>query len=227
MTVPPPLPRDTEESISHPVDDPTGGRRDRAIGVAVLAAVTLTLGAFIALALASGGRLSPVSSPGDAGGMTGKVPAAADAVPGVLPADPRGRPAPDFTLPRLDGTGPLTLSRLRGKVVVVNYWAAWCTTCRAEAAALARGYRTWQARGVTFLGVDVQDREADARRFEQEFGLGYPSVTDPSGAVMRRYGVTGLPETYVIDRQGRVAAKWVGPIDAASLDSLLTSATAG
>jgi cytochrome c biogenesis protein CcmG/thiol:disulfide interchange protein DsbE len=235
--------------LAGPSDERTTGRRARSLGVAVLAAVTLTVGALVAIALLSredlasaspstaagagpdavpgagpGAGAAPGAGPGAPSGAGGP-PATASAPSGVLPADPRGQFAPDFTLARLDGRGPLTLSQLRGRVVVVNYWAAWCTTCRTEAAVLADGYRNWQGRGVAFLGIDVQDQDGDAREFEREFALTYPSVSDPTGAVMRRFGVTGLPETFVLDARGRIAAKWVGAIDAASLDSLLNSAT--
>jgi cytochrome c biogenesis protein CcmG/thiol:disulfide interchange protein DsbE len=220
----------TDQSPARRPDSAQGrpaAARQLRTGIAVLAAVVSTLGALAGLTLLSRHDLAP-GSPGSPGSTALGTPASGQASPapgvsGVLPADPRGRQAPDFTLARLDGSGPLALSQLRGRVVVLNYWAAWCTTCRVEAAALAGASRTWRGRGVTFLGINVQDVDTDARQFEREFGLTYPSVTDPAGEVMRRYGVTGVPETFILDAQGRVMAKWTGAVDAASLDHLLRS----
>ena len=122
--------------------------------------------------------------------------------------------APDFDLSRIDGRGRLRLSTLRGRVVVLNFWASWCDACEGEARPLVDAARRWARRGVTFVGVDSQDFTGDARAFAREHGLTYPSVHDGSGSVMSRYGVIGFPETWAVDRRGRLVDHVVGPVDA-------------
>jgi cytochrome c biogenesis protein CcmG/thiol:disulfide interchange protein DsbE len=134
-------------------------------------------------------------------------------------------PAPGFRLPRLDRPGSLALSSLRGKVVLLNFWASWCVPCRAEAPLLARTARRWRSRGVVVLGVDAQDFRSDARSFLRRYGVGYPNVHDAGGAVMTRYGVTGFPETWFVSRGGRLVVAHVdGPLTAARLDHDLAEA---
>lgn len=121
--------------------------------------------------------------------------------------------APPFDLPRVDGPGRLSLVSLRGKPVVLNFWASWCIPCKQEAPVLEREWREHRGQGVVFLGVDAQDFLQDARRFERRYGITYPSVYDGRGSTLGRYGVTGFPETYFVDRQGRlVGERVVGPI---------------
>ncbi len=121
-----------------------------------------------------------------------------------------GRPAPDFALGLFDG-GTFRLSEARGAVVVLNFWASWCVPCRREAPILERTWQAFRDRGVIFVGVNVQDNEAAARRFLAEFGKTYPAGPDTTGRIAVDYGVTGIPETYFVDRRGRIAVKWVGP----------------
>ncbi len=117
--------------------------------------------------------------------------------------------APDFTLPRLDRDGKLTLSSLRGKVVVLNFWASWCQPCKEEAPLLRAGWERWRGRGVVFLGVDAQDFKSDARRFMKRYGVTYPIVHDGPGDILPKYGVTGFPETFFIARGGRLVGEHV------------------
>jgi cytochrome c biogenesis protein CcmG, thiol:disulfide interchange protein DsbE len=121
--------------------------------------------------------------------------------------------APDFTLERLDEEGELRLSSLRGKVVVVNFWASWCIPCRDEAPLLEQVWQDHRDRGLVMVGVDWQDFRADARRFADRFGITFPIVYDGPGDTGDPYGLTGLPETFVVDRDGRVVAAFVGPVD--------------
>ncbi len=126
--------------------------------------------------------------------------------------------APDFELERLSGAGKSSLSDYRGKVVLLNFWASWCEPCRAESPLLDR----WQERLAagaegTVLGVDVLDVSDDARRFVREYDLGYPMLRDGEGKVLGSYGVVAYPETFVIDRRGRIAASRRGPVDEAFL----------
>lgn len=128
----------------------------------------------------------------------------------------RRPPAPAIALPRLEG-GAGALADYRGKVVVLNYWASWCTPCRQESPLLERWQRRISARAGTVLGVDSLDVTVDARAFVRKFHLTYPMMRDRDGATQKRFGVTGYPETLVIDRDGRIAALRRGPVDDAFL----------
>jgi cytochrome c biogenesis protein CcmG, thiol:disulfide interchange protein DsbE len=122
--------------------------------------------------------------------------------------------APDFTAERLFGEGSASLRDYRGKVVVLNFWASWCDPCRAESPLLDRWQKKVTAGGRgTVLGLDVRDVSDDAREFVRDYKLRYPTLRDGPGETMGRYGVVGLPETFVIDRRGRIAATRRGPVD--------------
>jgi cytochrome c biogenesis protein CcmG/thiol:disulfide interchange protein DsbE len=125
--------------------------------------------------------------------------------------------APAIALPRLDGGATAALADYRGRVVVLNYWASWCTPCRQESPLLERWQRRISARGGTVLGVDSLDVTADARAFVDKFRLTYPMLRDRDGATQKRFGVTGYPETLILDRGGRIAALRRGPVDDAFL----------
>jgi cytochrome c biogenesis protein CcmG, thiol:disulfide interchange protein DsbE len=115
-----------------------------------------------------------------------------------------GGPAPAFSLRRIDSRGTLELASLRGRPVVLNFWASWCVPCKGEAKLLEQSFLQYRARGVVFLGVDYHDVTSDARTFLAHHGITYPTVQDGSGMVGDRYGLTGVPETYFIDRRGRL-----------------------
>lgn len=125
--------------------------------------------------------------------------------------------APAIALPRLEGGATASLADYRGTVVVLNYWASWCTPCRQESPLLERWQRRLAKRGGTVLGVDSLDVTADARAFVREFGLTYPMLRDRDGETQRRFGVSGYPETLIVDRNGRIAALQRGPVDDAFL----------
>ena len=128
-------------------------------------------------------------------------------------------PAPDFDLGRLDREGRLSLADLRGKAVVLNFWASWCAPCRDEAPELEAAWRRYRGRGVVVLGVNARDLRSDARKFARRNDMTYPLVHDGPGKLWDRYGVTGLPETFFIRRAGRLAPTRVaGPVDAAELE---------
>ena len=128
-----------------------------------------------------------------------------------------GKPAPDFTLPLLDG-GELALSQYQGRPVVINFWASWCPPCRQEAVALEAAWRAHAGTGVQFIGVDLQDREADARAYIRDFGVTYPNGTDIGGKISVDYGVIGLPVTFFVSREGVVERRFVGAISRAKLE---------
>jgi len=134
--------------------------------------------------------------------------------PRAIPSPLVGRPAAPFAMALFDG-GRLSLDDLRGKVVVLNFWASWCyPACYEEAPVLERGWRTWKARGVVVVGVNIQDQEEPARRFLREFALTFPNGPDPMGKISVDYGVYGVPETFFIDKTGRIRKKHVGAVTA-------------
>ena len=113
-------------------------------------------------------------------------------------------PAPGFSLPRLDTSGKLRLASLRGKAVVLNFWASWCNPCKQEAPNLTAAHAKWRGKNVVFVGVDAQDFTGDARRFMRKYGVTYPVVHDGPGDIVGKYGVTGFPETFFVDPRGRI-----------------------
>jgi cytochrome c biogenesis protein CcmG/thiol:disulfide interchange protein DsbE len=128
--------------------------------------------------------------------------------------------APDFELPRLDGQGSIRLSELRGKVVVLNFWASWCEPCKEESPRLQAAYERWRDEGVVVLGIDAQDFRTDANRFIERYDLTYPNVHDGEGSTLGRFGVTGFPETWFVDRQGRLVGAHVqGPVSDEQLEA--------
>lgn len=132
--------------------------------------------------------------------------------PRDVPSPLLGRPAAAFALTTFEGA-PLSLEAQRGTVVVVNFWASWCKpACYEEAPVLERNWRAYRDRGVVVLGVDIQDREEAARKFIRDFGLTFPNAQDTTGKVSVDYGVYGVPETFFIDRRGRIRAKHVGAV---------------
>jgi cytochrome c biogenesis protein CcmG, thiol:disulfide interchange protein DsbE len=122
--------------------------------------------------------------------------------------------APAFDLERLSGGGRESLADYRGKVVVLNAWASWCKPCREESPLLERWHRRISRDGQgTVLGIDALDVDSDARDFVREYDLTYPMLRDPEGGSLIDYGVVGYPETFVIDRRGRIVAARRGPVD--------------
>jgi cytochrome c biogenesis protein CcmG, thiol:disulfide interchange protein DsbE len=116
--------------------------------------------------------------------------------------------APGFTLPRLDADSTLSLASLRGKAVVVNFWASWCEPCKDEAPMLQAAYERYRSHGLVVLGVDLEDFRSDARAFMRRYGVTYPVVhAKDKEALVGRYGVTGYPETFFVDRSGRLVGE--------------------
>jgi cytochrome c biogenesis protein CcmG/thiol:disulfide interchange protein DsbE len=137
-----------------------------------------------------------------------------------------GAPAPTFSLEAFDGS-TVSLDALRGQVVVLNFWASWCKECGDEAGELEALWQEYGSKGVVFLGVDYTDTRPAAEAYIRKHGLTYPHLVDKGGEVSHAYRLTGVPETAVIDRQGRLVglrpagaeqpqAKIIGPIVPAS-----------
>jgi len=130
----------------------------------------------------------------------------------AIPSPLIGRPAAAFTLTTFGGE-PVSLEAHRGRVVVMNFWASWCNpACYDEAPVLERGWRAYRERGVAVLGVDIQDTPEAAQKFIRDFSLTFPNAPDPGGKVSIDYGVYGVPETFFIDRHGRIRVKHVGAL---------------
>jgi len=158
-------------------------------------------------------------------------------------ADRRVVPAPGFELPRLQrgepgqrldarlapalADGEVGLAELRGSPVVLNFWASWCVPCREEAPRLERAWHDSRDDGVIFVGLNMQDVTDDAREFMREFDVSYLNVRDQSDAVARGWGLTGIPETFFIRRDGGVVAHVVGAISREQLSEGIAAADSG
>lgn len=142
--------------------------------------------------------------------------------------------APGFSLPRITGipgspadTGPVSLASLKGKVVVLNFWASWCIPCKQESPRMQEAAVKYADRGVVVLGIDAQDFTGDARKFATKYGLTYPIVHDGSGKTLTPYGVTGFPETFFVDRQGKLVGERIqGEISTKQLEAGIERALA-
>ena len=133
-------------------------------------------------------------------------------------ADGRRVAAPDADLPRLGGGPRGSVADARGKVVVVNFWASWCDPCVEELPLLQRTHERIATRGGIVLGINTRDATEDALKFVQRFDLSFASLRDGSGEFAEEWGLTGYPETFVLDRDGKIAAARRGPVDQAWID---------
>ena len=132
-----------------------------------------------------------------------------------------GRPAPAVRLSPLGGGDHFLLSDLRGRPLVVNFWASWCVPCRAEHRELAAAHSRYAHQGVRFLGVVYQDDPARARGFLDELGWTHEYATDPGSRAAIDFGVFGVPETFFVDRDGIVRGRVAGPVTQAAVASTL------
>lgn len=137
---------------------------------------------------------------------------------GIIPSKPR--PAPDFEITTFDGE-LLKLSDLRGKVVMIDFWASWCPPCRREAPVLAEVYELYRGMPVEFIGIDVWDAEADALAYLDRYGIQYPNGPDKDGSITVDYGVGGIPEKLFVTREGILVKKIIGPMDSRSLTEII------
>ena len=133
---------------------------------------------------------------------------------------PDGQAAPDFSVKLFDGA-TFRLAEQRGRAVVLNFWASWCPPCRAEMPYFETTYRAYRERGVDFVGVTVQDDQADSQAFLKELSVSYPSGADEGNQIALRYQLTGLPTTVFINRDGIISRKWIGAISERQLLDLV------
>jgi len=127
-----------------------------------------------------------------------------------------GKPAAPFTLSTFTGA-PVSLDGLRGRVVLVNFWASWCIpACYEEAPVLQEVWRDYERHGLAMVGINVQDKDDAARKFMEQFSFTFPNAMDVGGKVAVNYGVYGVPETFLIDKKGRIRERKVGSRDASS-----------
>lgn len=139
----------------------------------------------------------------------------------------QGKPAPDFSLTTFDGQ-TINTADLRGKVLVINFWASWCKPCEQEAADLESAWRYYKDRGdVVFLGIAWTDTEPNSLRYLAKFDITYPNGPDLGTRISQRYRTTGVPETYIVDQNGILVDKKISPYESlaeilAAIDPLLT-----
>ena len=139
--------------------------------------------------------------------------------PSLLPSALIDKPAPDFTLAGFDGKDGLSLASLRGKVVVVNFFASWCVPCRTEQPLLMR---LAEQEHVPLYGIAYKDKPADAKHYLDQLGDPYRRIgLDENGRTGIDFGVYGVPETYLIDKQGHIRFRYVGPLTAEALEQQL------
>jgi cytochrome c biogenesis protein CcmG/thiol:disulfide interchange protein DsbE len=138
----------------------------------------------------------------------------------LTPAPLLGSEAPDFEITAINGAHAgrrFSLRDLRGQIVVLNFWASWCRECDTEMKELEQAWRTYSERGVLFLGAGYMDFDDKALAYLERFGITYPSGPDMGAKISRSFRLTGVPETYFIDREGVVRHIRIGPISAAEL----------
>ena len=128
--------------------------------------------------------------------------------------------ADDFSLKLMAG-GTLTLSELRGKAVMVDFWSSWCPPCRQEAPVLAEVYMEYEGLPVEFVGVDIWDVPSAAQEHIDRYNVPYPNGIDVDGIIVINYGVTGLPEKFFISPEGTIVKKFVGPMSPSKLRGIL------
>lgn len=131
-----------------------------------------------------------------------------------------GARVPDFQLTTFDGSS-IDIADLRGQVVVVNFWASWCVPCEEEAAELEMAHQQFKDQGVVFLGVDYVDTETEALAYLDRFGITYANGPDLGTRISQAFRMRGVPETYIVGRDGRLKHVQIGPY--ASLDEVVAA----
>ena len=132
---------------------------------------------------------------------------------GPPPVLGRGAEAPDFELPRLMEAPPVSLSALRGQVVLLNFWATWCKPCEEEMPAMERLYRELGPRGFELVAISVDEEPGLVKAFRERLGITFPIALDPDQESARLYQTMGFPESVLVDREGNIVERYVGPRD--------------
>jgi peroxiredoxin len=187
-------------------DAPAGSGRSALILLGIGLVVGLIAGAAVFIGLPP----QAVRSDAGPGGPTG-TPAPAPVV---------GAPAPDFTLLALTGE-EVTLSDLRGRVVLVNFWATWCGPCRLEMPHIQKKYAGTEGQGLTVLAINMDEAASDVSAFADELGLTFPILMDAGNAVTTLYRVRGFPTTFFINRDGMIDRQHIGYMSEGQLDDYL------
>lgn len=125
-------------------------------------------------------------------------------------SQPKSGPAPEFTLTLFDGS-QISLAELRGRPIVLNFWASWCDPCKDEAPFLEAAWRMYRDQGLMVIGVDYLDQEPAAKAYLEEFDITYPNGPDLGSKIARKYFIRGVPETFFIDRNGEIRSFKEGP----------------
>lgn len=196
---------------AEPTDEPREPRRGGGFVRRVGFAAWLTALVLVAVVVAVNELEGSPTSPGR--GLPG--------LSSVSRGTPVDRPAPSFSLPALNGAGSISLGSFGNRVLVLNFWASWCTACRREAPILESLWRQHRNQGIQFLGVDHRDSRNAALAFGRQFGVTYRSVFDPKGSLASAYGLIGIPTTLII-QNGRVRYQFLGIIDTGSFNQALS-----
>jgi cytochrome c biogenesis protein CcmG/thiol:disulfide interchange protein DsbE len=185
-------------------------KKTKWIVVALVALLALGIGA--RLLLPSDNRQASETSEGAA-------PAPGEAAQSGM-GGAEGTMAPDFSLPKARGEGAIALSEYRGNVVLVNFWATWCPPCREEIPAFIQVRDKLHADGFEIIGVSLDEGGAGVVvPFAQEYGITYPLAMGDQSVTQRYGGIRGIPTSFLVDREGKIVQKYVGAIDAQTLEN--------
>ena len=180
------------------------GRRRLALFCLAMAPVAALVGLLAWAAVQSGGN------PGGLG---------VNSAPGEEPAS--GRRAPDFAVTTLDGGRVYDNEALHGEYALIDFWSSWCPPCRAEAPDLAAVYEEYEDAPVEFLGVAIWDQTRDVLAHVERYRVSYPNAMDADGDMVVAFGVRGIPEKYILDREGKIVRKLTGPVSRERLREIL------
>jgi peroxiredoxin len=195
-------------------------------GLVAIVLLTALGGVFFAVKATRGGDASPSVDVGPtAAGTERATPGGGDVGLGALDSQAPivGEMAPDFALRRTDGT-TVRLSDLRGKVVYVNFWASWCVPCRKELPDIQAVYGEKQSQGLEVLAINVKDDSGTATKFFSDRELTLPLLLDRDGSVYDQYKLQGLPDSFFVDREGRIASLQYGQVTSENIRDRLTTA---